>query len=161
MSLEELKEILNYDPVTGVVSWKVTMGNRGQYKAGTPCSNKDAYGYGRVKLKGIAYKLHRIAWGFVYGYLPTKHIDHIDGNPSNNIINNLREVSCRDNCLNRKIHRKGHITGTTLSSKSDKWQAQISIRGKRIYIGYFDTQQEAHEAYVATRNRLTEQGIIE
>lgn len=83
-----------------------------------------------------------------------KELDHIDGDPSNNVISNLREVTHRENSSNRPEHRKGKLIGTTYDKARRKWISQIQIDGKMRNLGRFDTELEAHEKYLETRRFL-------
>ena len=75
-------------------------------------------------------------------------VDHIDGNGLNNQRINLRIVTRRKNLQNRISHRNGRLAGTTYNKHAKKWLAQILINGERKHLGYFTTEQEAHEAYM-------------
>ena len=81
---------------------------------------------------------------------PTKGmmIDHIDGNGLNNQRSNLRIVTNRQNLQNMKNHRNGKLSGCYYNKNNNKWQAQIRINGKIKYLGYYNTEQEAHDAYL-------------
>jgi hypothetical protein len=85
---------------------------------------------------------------WIYGSFPNGVIDHIDGNPSNNRINNLRDVSARQNGQNRKEHRNGKLVGTSYNKRDSIYQARISLNGKSKNLGSFKTEIEAHEAYI-------------
>lgn len=107
-------------------------------------------GYCYRKFKGRMVGYHRIMWVLVHGDIPNGlDIDHIDGNRLNNDISNLRLVTRRQNCHNMKKHRKGKLVGCTYVKDKSKWRANIWINSKVKFIGYFNTEQEAHEAYKA------------
>ncbi len=74
-------------------------------------------------------------------------IDHKDGKGLNNQRDNLEQVTHRVNMQNRKSHRDGQLVGANFHKTSGRWLARIQIDGKRKQIGYFNTEQEAHEAY--------------
>lgn len=105
-------------------------------------------GYVCIHYKDTIYFAHRVIWFMHYGVWPKKQLDHINGNRSDNRIENLREVSNQTNQLNGKKHRQGHLQGTTYIKREDKWAAQIGTGKKRIWIGRFRTQKEAHDAYL-------------
>jgi hypothetical protein len=92
------------------------------------------------------YQYHSLIWWFEKGNWP-KLIDHIDGNPLNNHISNLRESTYRENSQNRKTHREGRLYGCFYQKLSNKWIAQIRLNGKQCHIGSFKTELEAHNAY--------------
>lgn len=110
----------------------------------TPCGN----GYCYVRMGKRQMRYHRIVWMCVNGPIPTPdlQIDHIDGDRANNHISNLRLVTVRGNGQNRVEHRTGNLPGT--GRKNGRWAAKAQVRGVDRHIGMFDTEQEAHEAYM-------------
>ena len=106
-------------------------------------------GYCCVRWGNKKYKMHRILYS-LYHEIDVDCslvIDHIDGNRINNTKDNLRLISQRENTQNRVKHRNGKLQGAS-RQKSGKWQALIVIRGRKISLGYYDTQIEAHQAYL-------------
>ncbi len=143
---KELKKLLHYDPSTGEFTWIVTQGsaNVGD-KAGTIAGQ----GYLQICINRKRYLTHRLAWLYIHGLWPKNSIDHIDGNPVNNKISNLREATHSQNCQNRGMtasNTSGYC-GVSLTKDRKKWRAQIRIQGQKKYLGTFDTPQQAHEAY--------------
>lgn len=153
LTQEYLKNRLHYDLETGIFTWKL-LTTKNQVKEGGVAGFKSARGYLSLELNTKTYLLHRLAWLYVYGNWPVGDIDHIDGNPLNNTIKNLRDVSTRDNCNNRKSHRIGQLVGTTYVKQNNNWKSRIQVNGKTIQIGTFNTQKEAHEAYLLKRMEL-------
>ena len=133
--------------------WRIDKRNGNWKKLELKPNNR---GYSQVGWNGKMFLVHR----FVYMLfndceIPEDlQIDHIDGNPMNNSPSNLRLVSHRENGQNRIEHREGHLVGTTFDSQRQKWAAQIQINGKQKFLGYFFTQEEAHEAYQKELNSL-------
>lgn len=117
--------------------------------------NSTNRGYCVVKINKKQYLVHRLIWLYVYGKWPSCQIDHIDGNRSNNNINNLREVSIQGNGRNRIEHRNGHLLGTTYRKDLKKWYSQIQIEKKKVFLGSYNTQQEAHKAYLEKLQEIT------
>ena len=109
----------------------------------------DNSGYSGVCWNGKMFMAHRLIYMLANDCeIPEDlQVDHIDGNIMNNNPNNLRLVSNRENHQNRSEHRSGHLVGTTFDSQKQKWKARIHINGKQKHLGYFSTQEEAHEAY--------------
>ena len=109
----------------------------------------DNHGYSHVGWNGKGYRIHRLVYMLFHDTeIPEDlQIDHIDGNPMNNSPSNLRLVSHRENQQNQKKHREGHLVGCYFHKPSQKWLARIKINGKNKHLGYFDTQEEAHEVY--------------
>lgn len=99
-------------------------------------------GYLQTKINDILYKNHRLIFMMHYGYLP-KLIDHIDGNPLNNRIENLREATVAQNMMNSKLflNNTSGAKGVEWSKRLKKWTVRIQIDGKRKYFGsYYDIQ---------------------
>jgi len=108
----------------------------------------NCHGYCHVKVNGKPERYHRILWVLINGPIPAGLvIDHLDGDKLNNNIDNLRLVSQRENLQNLAIHRDGRLVGACFHKQHNKWIAQIKINKKLIHLGYYDTEQEAHEAY--------------
>lgn len=91
---------------------------------------------------------HQIVWVHTYGNLPDYQIDHIDGCPSNNAIENLRDVPQSINTRNAKMRHDNSsgVTGVSFKKGHNKWQAFGHVLGKRVHLGYFDTLEEASAA---------------
>ena len=120
-----------------------------------PTINKD--GYYTLKLtnnkKQIENKYHRVVFKFHnrnwdMTYTPDNEIDHIDNCRTNNNIENLRVVNRSENGQNRSKTK-----GYSWHKKNKKYQAEIMINKKQIYLGYHDTEEEAHEAYLKGKEK--------
>jgi hypothetical protein len=116
---------------------------------GTIAGYVEASGYVKISLFNHAYYAHRLAWLYETGESPKADIDHIDGNPSNNRIANLRPASRSENLANakRRIDNTSGLKGVCWVPNKRKWKACIGDRGKLINIGFFDTIEMAAEAY--------------
>lgn len=136
---ERLKELLNYDPETGVFTWKVERpGMQVDNIAGTTTSN----GYVRIAVDGLKYLANRLAWMYHFGEDPGElSVDHRNRNPSKNNIVNLRLASHSQNRKNTAS--KGFIW----EKARKKWRAQIKVNNKYIFLGRYHCQWQAHEAY--------------
>jgi hypothetical protein len=103
-------------------------------------------GYRCFEYKDKQYKAHSVIFelfnGKIYGI-----IDHIDLNKSNNSIENLRDSTKSQNQYNTRARVSGKLKGISWHKRDKKWISQIQIKGKRIYLGAFDTPQEAHNCY--------------
>lgn len=106
-------------------------------------------GYCQVGFNGRLVLYHVIVWILSTGKdIPQgMEIDHINGNKIDNRIENLRLVTKRGNQQNLKTHRAGRLVGSTYRKARNCWQSQITIDKTYITIGYYKTEQEAHEAY--------------
>jgi hypothetical protein len=105
-------------------------------------------GYCCVKIDSKLYRAHRLIFLMHFGYLPVI-VDHIDGNPRNNCLNNLRATDHQGNNYNsgmRKNNSSGY-KGVTWHRSHNKWCAKIGVGNRRIYLGYFTCKYEAAKAY--------------
>lgn len=145
-SVDELKNAFAYDADTGIITWKVSRG--GKAIKGARAGGLKGDGYRRIDCGGATYFEHRVVWALYYGDYPTLDIDHINGDRTDNRIANLRLVTMRQNQQNLKWHRKGRLVGASYNKEMKKWKSQISINGETKHIGYYPSEQSAHEAYV-------------
>lgn len=144
-SSEELNEYFSYEEKTGLlVRAKSTSRNT---KAGQKAGSQNGRGYLTVNFKGTTYYVHRLIWKMVYDYDPDQ-IDHINGVRDDNRLINLRDVSPKQNSINRLCK------GYTFMSDIKKYRAVIWIEGKNRDIGYYETEEEAREAYVKEKIKL-------
>lgn len=153
IDVNELRQMLSYDPETGVFIWARNIGN---VKAGAiaGCVNRKGYRY--ISAFKKLYRANRLAWIYVYGKEPVGQIDHIDGDRLNNRIANLRDVDGFTNQRNRKRGNKNStskLLGVSFHAGTGKWRAQITER-KTIHLGLFDTEEQAHAAYLEAKRRL-------
>lgn len=143
--IELLNEFFLYDENTGKLTNKYTR-NSGAIK-GEESGGIHARGYRTVKVKGISYKVHRIIWKLMTGTDPIQ-VDHINGNPSDNRWENLRECTQQQNTYNKKlyINNKTGVKGI-YKTKNNKYSVRVSVNKQRINVGTFDTLEEAEQAY--------------
>jgi len=142
MTKDELHELFEYRD--GNLYWKVNRGSNQLIgkKAGSMLANN----YWHIRIKKKAIYTHRAIFLFHHGYLP-ETIDHIDGNPSNNAIENLRAATQSQNNRNRREvpNKYGHVGLTLLQGKY--WQPQLRVDGKRLYLGSYKNVEDAKAAY--------------
>ena len=145
ISLKKLRELLNYNPKTGVFIWRVNKSQR--VRAGMEAGTRHQ-GYIRIIINRKAYLAHRLAWFYTYGYFPDE-LDHRDLNRSNNKINNLRECTGSQNRCNRYVYCNNilGIKGIRYKEKKGLYEARISINGKTIHIGSSKCLEKAKEIY--------------
>ena len=147
-----LRELLSYDP-SGALYWRVT---RGSVKAGSLAGCKDRNGYWVVRIDRRNFLAHRLAWQLHHSESPPRYIDHINGNPSDFRMENLRPATASQNLANsrKQANTKSGIKGVNPVSKCNSWCAQIVHQGRRHWIGSFRTKEAAGEAYLAKAKEL-------
>ena len=119
--------------------------------AGSPRKN----GYIYILIEGRQLLAHRLAWHVMHGEWPAGHIDHIDGNPSNNAIANLRDVDRAGNMQNRRRPRFGSATQLIgVSPHGERFRASICLNRKQIHLGVFDSAEQAHAAYLTAKRSI-------
>lgn len=133
---KRLRELLHYDPDTGVFTWRVA---RGSAKAGDRPNTKIRKGYMRVKVGGRNYLAHRLAWLYVTGARPNRQIDHKDRNTGNNRFDNLRDATSEQNKANSTLMRtnKSGVSGVTWHTTNKRWVAHIRVGGTKKHLGAF------------------------
>lgn len=149
---QRLREVLNYNPETGVFTRRFSAGTR---PAGSVAGYRSTDGRINISIDNINYRSHRLVWLYVHGRMSSMDIDHIDGNPSNNRLANLREVSHKVNLQNRRSPTKANELGLMGVTKNrDKFGAQIKVNGERVWLGTYDTPELAHSVYMNARRKL-------
>ncbi len=111
--------------------------------------------YSKIQINRKVYFTHRLIFLYHHGHLP-EFLDHIDGNPLNNKIENLRGCTRGQNNCNRRIDKNSTsgVKGVTWYKPTNKWRSMISAKGKKIHIGYFNRLQDAKTAIASKRNEL-------
>lgn len=145
--LDELKSMLSYCPETGIFTW--TKHHAKQVKIGSEAGWLGNDGYRHIQLLGKNYLTHRLAWFYTYGRWPTHQIDHINRNRADNRLCNLREATCAQNAWNTEHARRTRPggRGSHFHLATGLWLSSITANGKKIYLGYFQTSEEAAAAY--------------
>jgi hypothetical protein len=148
--IDRLREMLSYDPATGVLTW---LKGAGRQRAGSVAGTVSHRGYLRVQLDGIETYAHRIAWALVTGEW-IDEIDHVNG--ASNRFRNLRPASRQENQRNVRKHKDNRSgeKGVSWDCRKQKWRARIHLSGKEKFLGYFDARREAKAAYDAKAKEL-------
>jgi len=144
-------ELLDYDPATGLFTWKIRRGCR---PAGAEAGTL-SHGYIVIRIDGKSHQAHRLAFLVVNGYMP-KEIDHINGDPSDNRIINLRQATRQENVRNTgmRVNNTSGYKGVYWDKSNGKWQAQAQdANGKRKTLGRFPTPEAASAAYESYASR--------
>lgn len=147
LTQERLKELLDYNPDTGIFQWKI---HRSQLaKVGDEAGYLGVKGYIRIRIDGKLYVAHRLAWLYLYGNFPMFLIDHINGIRNDNRISNLREATVQENARNKTIttRNKSGFKGVSWEKRRNIWVVRINTGDKYAHIGYFDNIEEAAKAY--------------
>lgn len=156
LTAARLRELLHYDAETGAFSWRES--RRGHRRAGDAAGCARGDGYVRIKVDQHGAWAHRLVWLYVHGHWPIGQIDHINGDPSDNRLCNLRDVTPLVNMQNERRARRRKNGGTLLGahwhSRWKRWRSSINVNGKLMHLGTFDTEQQAHDAYIAAKRRF-------
>lgn len=154
-----LKDIVDYNPTTGKLFWKVRSSevdprSKQRKLFNTLWTGKEAFtrlnndGYPSGKLFSKSIRAHRLIWALVHGEWPNGEIDHIDGDRANNKLSNLRLVDKSENQRNasRRVDNSSGVTGVSFSKANNVWVVRINNLGKRIVVGTFKDFDIAVEA---------------
>ena len=164
-----LRECLSFDPGSGELTWVERPASHFVAGKKTPehqaaiwnakFSGRPAFkgvgnnGYATSTLSGKRMTAHRVAWAVHYGEWPDGEIDHINGNPLDNRIMNLRCVSRQQNSRNLSV-KSGESRGVYWYAPTSRWVAKIHSGGKMRHIGYFKIREDAIAARRAEEKRL-------
>lgn len=150
---QRLLEALSYDPATGLFRWRINP--RGRSKPGDIAGTPTTKGYVSICLDQHQYLGHRLAWFYVHGVWPVK-LDHEDQHKGHNAIHNLREATQSQNMANasKRAHNSSGFKGVIWHKKAGRYMARIKHNYKGIYLGLFDTPEEAYAAYCAKSKEL-------
>jgi hypothetical protein len=144
LNSEILREYLEYNDTTGIFTYKITRSNK---LAGSTAGSTDTNGYIMISINNCKFLAHRLAWLYIYGQWPDSDLDHIDGNRTNNSINNLRKATRSQNNYNKTSNRNKNNYRGVCKTSSGKFSASIKVIGRDVYIGNFMTAEEASLAY--------------
>ncbi len=143
LTREKALSIYDYCPISGVVTSKI---NRRQAKIGTVLGSPHGTGYLTVWYVNKNYFIHRVIWLMVYGEWP-EQVDHIDGDRSNNRIQNLRKVTPYENSKNRNLSKanKSGFNGVR-QLPNGSWKAYTVYNYRQIHLGCFNKYEDAVNA---------------
>jgi hypothetical protein len=161
-TLDTLRQLMEYNPGTGELRWKPRTPD--MFRPGRTSSEANCAAWNRryagqllgngvkrhqVKVEGRQHIVHRLAWLLHYGTWPINELDHINGDPSDNRIVNLREATKAQNGWNRGPMAKNKlgVKGISYVAKHKFYIAQMTVNSKKIYIGSFKSLDEAKAAY--------------
>lgn len=166
LTAEQLRELLNYDPETGIFTWRQP--GRGRTVGGV-VGCRDHRGYVQISIgprnnRARIYG-HQAAWLYMHGYWPSEDVDHINHDKSDNRIANLRELN---RSLNQQNQIRAHANNKTgylgvsanKGGRKQRFMASIFADGRPVHLGSFDTAEEAYAAYVEAKRRLHPAGTL-
>lgn len=166
-----VRQLLDYDPATGAFLWKERPSSmfldgvqtsqhncniwNGKF-AGKPAGCVTRDGYHKIRINDRLYLAHVLAWIHIHGETPSMDVDHVNMNPSDNRLCNLRLATRSQNMGNTRAHADSvsGLKGVYLDRKTGKWTARIYANGTRRHLGVFETAEEASAAYEAAALEL-------
>jgi hypothetical protein len=161
LPFELANEFLDYNSETGLFIWKWRDRKHFKSDRGWKITNTQFAGkvagcingrrYRQIGVNGNNYLAHRLAWLLHYGAWPEYEIDHINNDPADNRIENLREATHAQNGRNRSSAKEStsKYLGVSWHKATNKWQASIRVDGKDYYLGLFTIEEDAARAYDA------------
>jgi len=153
LTAEVVREWLDYNPETGVFYW---LKRRNKLQIGDVAGSKDYRGYIRIRLHKKRCMAHRLAWLIVHGNWPVLEIDHINGIRDDNRLSNLREATRAQNTQNKRRQKNNTsgFKGVHFNVREKRFQADIKARGTALRLGFYDTAEEAYQAYCEAAHQL-------
>lgn len=152
ISYERLRELVDYDPETGILTRKIRTSNR--VHPGEVVGTVTGNGYWLARIDThLAYN-HQFIWLYAYGEWPKSPIDHVNGDITDNRLVNLRLATASQNQANKK--RPAHNTSgyKGVWRKRKRWCAEIKKDGVKLRLGTFDSPAQAHAAYLEAAQKL-------
>lgn len=153
-NIDALFGTFDVDFDAGTLRWKNTINSRA--RRGSRAGTLNGAGYRQVALNGTLLLEHRVIWAMLHKKWPTKELDHIDSNRSNNSVSNLRLATRSQNACNGRPHKNNSsgVKGVHWSAARKTWNAQITLHGKGIHIGVFNTLADATIAVRKARRQI-------
>lgn len=160
MTPSQARALLDYDSLTGIFTWKrrklrkgferIDKGWNTRFAGKLVAPRVHKHGHRQIGLHCHNYMAHRLAWMIHYGKVPSRHLDHINGDPQDNRIANLRLATQSENMRNscrRKDNTSG-VRGVSWDKKSQKWYAYINTGGygSMVSLGHFNNIEDAANA---------------
>jgi hypothetical protein len=152
---EELKALYHYDPETGAFTHRH---NRGKGRAGQIAGNINSNGYREMRVCNSLFQAHRLAFLYMTGTFPEKPltVDHINGIRDDNRWCNLRAATWHEQAWNSPAHHHNQsgLKGAWPCKTTGRWQSILTDGKTKIWLGRFDTAEEAHQAWVKAATEL-------
>lgn len=162
ISAKDLHEIIDFDFEAGKMFWKARPAARPQWNgryAGKEAFTGSSYGYRQGSIFGKLYLAHKVIYAAAYDEWPDL-IDHINRNPSDNRLVNLRAADKATNAHNSKVRddNSSGTTGVSWFKRSQCWRAYLTVQGSQVHLGYFSTLDEAVAARMAAFQNMEQKG---
>ena len=160
LTAARLRELLHYDPDTGIFTWRVT---RGSARPGGIAGHPGSGGYLRVGIYGVGWQANRLAWLYMTGEHPMHEVDHINGVRVDNCWSNLRAATSSQNQQNMRramVHNSTGLLGVSYDKSRGAFLARIRVNGRLKHLGRFTHAQDAHAAYLAAKRDLHPYGTL-
>lgn len=152
ITVERLREILDYDAATGVFRWRVT---RRRANAGNVAGYVRKDGYRYITIDGRKYLAGPLAWFHVHSRWPNYEIDHKNTIRDDDRFKNLRDITHAGNGQNQRRAQRHNKTGLLgVSPDHGKFRATIWLKGKNRHLGTFATPGAAYAVYVEAKRKL-------
>jgi hypothetical protein len=159
LTQEKLMQFVTYEPETGIFRWKFAVNY--SIKPGDRAGCQQNHGYRSISIDRERCLEHRLAWLYVYGEHPAGYIDHINGDRTDNRIENLRPASKIENGWNRANnsnntsgHKGVYKVKTGRQKNHDRFAAVVNVGGRRVTLGHYETEAEAIAAYRAAAKMI-------
>lgn len=154
LTVERLRNLLQYTPETGVFVWLMKTTNR--IRIGETAGSTTGENYRKIQINGKNYGAHRLAWLYMTGEWPPHEVDHRDNKRSNNCWDNLRSATHSLNQANalRPRNNTSGFKGVSLVKHTNRWRARIRANNRTFHLGCFATAKGAHAAYVEAAKRF-------
>jgi len=151
LTLERAHELFEYRD--GDLIRKITTSNNA--KAGQTVGCLASNGYLVVRINNVLHYVHRLVFFMHHGFFPA-YVDHIDGNPANNRIGNLRQSTNQQNSCNQRIKKanKSGFKNVSWSKEKNKWVVRVQTFGQVVHVGYFENLKDAVDAAIISRNTI-------
>lgn len=156
-SAERVRQLIHYDPETGVFTRRTTAR---RWKAGMIVGIGYPDFYAAIYLDGVRILAHRVAWVYMTGEWPVDQIEHIDCDKSNTRWSNLRQSTQSENVRNCHVrrHNRSRLKGVGFRSdrahRRKRWNSSVVLNGKKYHLGVFDCPAAAHFAYIVAADQL-------
>lgn len=149
-----MKSILDYDPISGLFTWKVSP--TASVNIGDIAGSINGKGYIVIRINNNGYLAHRLAWFYVHGYFPEYEVDHNNRIKHDNRLENLKEAtrSCNQRNIGLASNNKSGVKGVSFDKRAHQWRSDIVVNTKLHYLGRYNDFNDAVCARLAAEQCL-------